>query len=43
MSGLQWVGSLLDWAVGGSVILVFSTFSSYRLLTRSFGWGPSDS
>lgn len=40
--GFHWTGSLLDWAVGGSLLAVLSTFLSYRALTRQFGWGPRD-
>lgn len=40
--GFHWTGSLLDWAVGGSLLAVLSIFLSYRALTRQFGWGPRD-
>jgi hypothetical protein len=40
--GLRWVGSILDWMIGGSLGVVLSTFWSYRVLTRRFDWGPND-
>jgi hypothetical protein len=34
--------SLIDWLIGGSATFVAFTFSTYRIVTRVSGWGPSD-
>lgn len=34
--------SFIDLGVALAVMSVISAFSSYRVLTRTFGWGPSD-
>jgi len=32
----------LDWMICGCVGMVATTVGTYRMLTRRFGWGPSD-
>lgn len=33
----------IDWAVVGSIATLLTSAVSYRVVTRRFGWGPSDS
>ena len=33
---------MLDWLIGGSIVLVMLTVSIYRLLVWLFKWGPRD-
>lgn len=33
---------MLDWLIGGSIVLVMLTVGIYRLLVRLFKWGPRD-
>jgi hypothetical protein len=34
--------SILDWGIGAAVGAVLLVFVTYRLTTRAFGLGPSD-
>lgn len=34
--------SALDWTICGSVGLLTASVWTFRVLTRRFGWGPSD-
>jgi hypothetical protein len=33
---------LLDWGIAAAIGGVLVVFIAWRLVTRSFGWGPSD-
>jgi hypothetical protein len=36
------LGSGLRWMIFGCVSLALTSVTTYRMLTRSFGWGPRD-
>lgn len=35
--------AFIDWAVVGSIAILLTSAVSYRVVTRRFDWGPSDS